>query len=109
MSRFQKHIFICNNQRKPDDARGCCASRGSLDLLDHAKGRVHDLGLKGKVRINKAGCLDACQHGPAMVIYPDDVWYSPKTAEDMEEILREHVQNDRVVDRLVIPFKKKSN
>ena len=97
MSRFQKHIFICNNQRKTDDPRGCCASRGSLDLLDYAKGRVQEMGLKGKVRINKAGCLDACQYGPALVVYPDDVWYSPQTQEDMEEILREHVQNDRIV------------
>lgn len=107
MSRFQKHIFICNNQRKPDDPRGCCSARGSLDILDYAKGRVRELGLKGKVRVNKAGCLDACEYGPSLVVYPDDVWYSPKTPEDMEEILQEHIQNDRIVERLVIPFKKK--
>ncbi|MFQ5451115.1 MAG: ferredoxin [Nitrospinaceae bacterium] len=106
MSRFQKHLFICNNQRKPDDPRGCCSGRGSLSLLDYAKGRVHEMGLKGKVRVNKAGCLDACQYGPSMVIYPDGVWYSPKTKEDMEEILHEHLQNNCVVDRLVIRFKK---
>lgn len=109
MSRFQKHLFICNNQRKSDDPRGCCSSRGSLDLLDYAKGRVKDLGLKGKVRINKAGCLDACEYGPSMVVYPDDIWYSPQTKEDMEEILQEHIQNDRLVERLVIPFKKKAD
>ncbi|NIQ02027.1 MAG: (2Fe-2S) ferredoxin domain-containing protein, partial [Nitrospinaceae bacterium] len=66
MSRFQKHVFICNNVRKKeDDPRGCCTARGSLDLLDYAKGRVHELGLKGKIRINKAGCLDACAYGPS--------------------------------------------
>ncbi len=107
MGRFQKHLFVCNNQRKEDDPRGCCASRGSLDLLDYLKKRVHDNGLKGKVRVNKAGCLDACAQGPTLVVYPDDVWYSPKTKEDMEEILTEHVQNDRIVERLVIEFKKK--
>lgn len=107
MPRFFKHLFICNNQRKDDDPRGCCSSRGSVDLLDYAKGRVHEIGLKGKVRVNKAGCLDACQHGPALVVYPDDVWYSPKSKEDMEEILTEHVQNNRIVERLVIPYKKK--
>jgi len=108
MSRFQKHIFICNNERKPDDPRGCCAGRGSLDLLDYAKNRVKEMGLKGKVRVNKAGCLDACEYGPALVVYPDDVWYAPRTKEDMEEILQKHVQNDHIVERLVIPFKKKT-
>jgi len=108
MARFQKHIFICNNEREIDDPRGCCVGRGSLDLLDYAKGRVKEMGLKGKVRVNKAGCLDACQYGPTLVVYPDDVWYSPKTREDLEEILQEHILNDRVVERLLIPFKNKS-
>ena len=107
MGRFQKHLFVCNNQRKEDDPRGCCASRGSLDLLDHLKRRIHECGLKGKVHVNKAGCLDACEYGPTLVVYPDDVWYSPKTKEDMQEILTEHVQNDRIVKRLVVDFKKK--
>ncbi len=106
MGRFQKHIFICINERKAGDKRGCCASRGSLELLDHIKGRVHELGLKGKVRVNKAGCLDSCAQGPTMVVYPDGVWYAPRTKEDMEEILTEHIQNDQLVNRLVIPFKK---
>ncbi len=107
MGRFLKHLFICINQRKEDDPRGCCALRGSPELLDYLKQRVHDSGLKGKVRVNKAGCLDACALGPTMVVYPDDVWYSPKTQEDMEEIFTEHVQNGRIVERLVIQFKKK--
>jgi (2Fe-2S) ferredoxin len=107
MGRFQKHLFVCNNQRKEDDPRGCCTACGSVELLDHLKKHVHESGLKGKVRVNKAGCLDACEHGPAMVVYPDDVWYSPKTKEDMEEILTEHIQNNRIVERLAIDFKKK--
>ena len=107
MSRFIKHIFVCNNQRQADDPRGCCSARGSVDLLDYLKKRVHESGLKGKVRVNKAGCLDACQYGPSLVIYPDDVWYSPQTQEDMEEILTEHVENNRIVESLLMPFNKK--
>ena len=107
MSRFIKHIFVCNNQRQADDPRGCCSARGSVDLLDYLKKRVHESGLKGKVRVNKAGCLDACQYGPSLVIYPDDVWYSPQTQEDMEEILTEHVENNRIVERLLMPFNRK--
>jgi (2Fe-2S) ferredoxin len=107
MSRFIKHIFICNNERSKDDARGCCTSRGAADLIDHAKKKIHEMGLKGKVRVNKAGCLDACQYGPAMVIYPEEVWYSPDSIADMDEILSEHITHDRVVERLKIDFTKK--
>jgi (2Fe-2S) ferredoxin len=107
MSRFRKHIFICNNERSADNPKGCCSRAGSPVLLDYIKKRVHDLGLKGIVRVNKAGCLDACKYGPSMVVYPDETWYAPRTTEDMEEILQEHVQNNRIVDRLVIQFEKK--
>lgn len=107
MPRFQKHLFICTNERAPDNPKGCCFLRGSADLVDYAKGRVHEMGLKGKVRVNKAGCLDACAQGPSMVVYPDDVWYAPRTNEDIEEILQEHILNNRPVERLFIPFKKK--
>jgi len=106
MPRFQKHIFICNNKRTEDDPRGSCSARGSEDLLDYAKERIHALGLKGKIRVNKAGCLDACAHGPTMVIYPDDTWYSPKTKEDIEEIITGHIRNNCITDKLVIKFKK---
>ena len=108
MGRFQKHIFICINERKADGARGCCHSRGSAELLDYMKGRFHELGLKSKIRVNKAGCLDACAQGPSMVVYPDDIWYAPKTKEDMEEIITEHILNNRPVTRLTLPFKPKA-
>ena len=108
MSRFQKHLFICNNKRTESDPRSSCSTRGSDELIDYAKERIHKLGLKGKVRVNKAGCLDACAHGPTMVIYPDDIWYSPKTKEDIEEIITSHVQNNRINVRLKIKFNKNS-
>ena len=98
---------MCNNVRSEDDPRGCCTARGSKDLIDHAKKRIKEMGLKGQVRVNKAGCLDACAYGPTVVIYPEDVWYTPRSREDMEEILNEHILNDRIVDRLVIQFNKK--
>ena len=106
MPRFQKHLFICNNKRTEDDPRSSCSLRGSNDLIDYAKERIYELGLKEKVRVNKAGCLDACAHGPTMVIYPDDIWYSPKTKEDIEEIITSHVQNNCISNRLLIEFNK---
>ncbi len=106
MSRFECHLFICINQRSDDDPRGCCGSRGSQGLLDYLKKRVHDAGLKGRVRVNKAGCLDACSEGPSMVVYPDQVWYCPRNEADMEAIFTEHIQQGRIVDRLVSPSAK---
>ena len=107
MSRFKKHIFFCVNERGADNPKGSCARVGALGLLDYAKMRSHEMGLKGIVRVNKAGCLDACARGPAIVVYPDGTWYAPESKEDVEEILQEHILNDRVVDRLVIRFKVK--
>jgi len=104
LSRFKKHIFICSNERKPNDPRGCCVEKGATEILDYARNRIHQMGLKGQVRVNKAGCLDACKYGPTMVIYPDDVWYSLKKKEDVEEILSQHVEKDEIVDRLRIRF-----
>ena len=109
MPRFQKHLFICNTKRSKDDPRGSCSERGSDDLLDYAKKRIHELGLKGEIRINKAGCLDACAHGPTMVVYPDDIWYSPKTKNDIEMILEDHIQSNRIVKKFVINFKKNND
>ena len=103
MPRFQKHLFICNNKRSKDDPRGSCSERGSDDILDYAKKRIHELGLKGIIRVNKAGCLDACAHGPVMVVYPDGVWYNKVTPEDVEEILDQHIGQGKKVDRLEMP------
>lgn len=107
MTRFEIHLFVCVNERSEEDPRGSCTSRGSAKLLDYIKKRVHDAGLKGRVRVNKAGCLDACAQGPAMVIYPEETWYTPETQEDMEEIFTEHIENGRVVQRLISQFPPK--
>ena len=107
MPRFRKHIFICNNKRSEDDPRGSCSEKNSGSLKKKKKKRIHELGLKGKIRVNKAGCLDACAYGPAMVVYPDDTWYSPKTKNDIEIILEKNIQSDKRAEELVIDFRKK--
>lgn len=102
MSYYQKHVFICTNQR--DGGRQCCANQGARELLDYAKQRIKDLQLngKGKVRINLAGCLDRCQEGPVLVVYPDAVWYRYASKRDIDEIIDMHVIEGHVVERLVI-------
>lgn len=102
MSYYRYHVFFCTNQR--DDGSACCQNHGAQALRDHAKARVKELGLNGAggVRINTAGCLDRCAAGPVMVVYPDAVWYSYVDAEDVDEIIEEHLHHGRVVERLRI-------
>ena len=104
MSHYQRHVFFCCNQRAADDPRGCCAAKGSVRVRDYAKEKVKALGLagKGKVRINQAGCLDRCEEGPVIVVYPEEVWYTYVDKDDIDEIIEEHLVNGRVVDRLRI-------
>ena len=102
MSHFSHHVFFCCNQREP--GANCCNNHGAQDLREYAKKKVKALGLSGagKVRINQAGCLDRCDEGPAMVIYPEEVWYHYESEADIDEIIAEHLQNGRVVERLRI-------
>src|ERR1700761_2182943 len=98
-SFFKHHIFCCQNVREPGHPRGCCADKGSVELRDYMKDKCKQLGLK-KVRVNTAGCLDRCELGPVMVIYPEGAWYGYKTREDIDEILESHLQGGRPVERL---------
>lgn len=103
MARFQRHVFVCINDRGPDHPRGCCAAKGAADVAAALKRGVHARGLKRVVRANKAGCLDQCARGVTLVVYPEGVWYGGVTAEDVDEIIDEHLVGGRVVERLVIP------
>jgi (2Fe-2S) ferredoxin len=102
MSYYQRHVFFCCNQR--DGSRESCNPKGASELRDYAKSRVKELGMagEGKVRINQAGCLDRCEQGPIMVIYPEAIWYTYVDRADIDEILDEHVVHGRVVERLKI-------
>jgi (2Fe-2S) ferredoxin len=102
MNHFKHHVFFCCNQREPGS--NCCNNHGAQDLRDYAKNKVKALGLagEGKVRINQAGCLDRCDKGPVLVVYPEAVWYTYIDREDIDEIVTEHLQHGRVVERLKI-------
>lgn len=102
MSHFKYHVFFCCNQRETGEA--CCNTHGASDMQTYAKERISQLKMKGegKVRINKAGCMDRCDLGPVMVVYPEAVWYTYIDKEDVEEIIQEHLINGRIVERLKI-------
>ena len=102
MKRFEKHIFICENKRPDGHPRGCCADRGSTELKAIFKSRLKELGLNANVRANSSGCLDACEFGASVVVYPEQIWYGGVTKDDIEEIIQSHIINNQPVERLKI-------
>ena len=102
MSYYSHHVFFCCNQRQ--NGERCCNDNGASEVRDYAKKKVKELGLsgEGKVRVNMAGCLDRCDEGPVLVVYPNETWYTYVDKTDIDEIISEHLQGGRVVERLKI-------
>ena len=72
-------------------------------IRERFKKELHERGLKGRMRANAAGCLDQCEHGCTVVVYPEQVWYGKVTVEDVPEIIEKHLMGGVPVARLVIP------
>jgi (2Fe-2S) ferredoxin len=101
MPMFERHVFVCENVREKGHPRGSCGEKGGEQIRELFKKSLEKRGLKGRMRANKAGCLDQCEIGPTVVVYPDGVWYGlVRTAEDVEEIVEQHLLHGRVVERL---------
>ncbi len=98
---YDTHVFCCINERPPKHRRGCCSGKGSRQLCDYMCRKAMALGLR-RVRVNHAGCLNRCELGPTMVIYPEGVWYSYRSEADIDEILRRHVIGGGRVERLLL-------
>lgn len=99
---YQYHVFFCLNKRL--DGEPCCQDKGAEVAFDHMKSRIKKMGLNGagKVRINRAGCLNRCSEGPLLVVYPQEVWYTFIDNEDIDEIIESHLGNGKVVTRLLL-------
>ncbi|MDO9406138.1 MAG: (2Fe-2S) ferredoxin domain-containing protein [Polaromonas sp.] len=102
-SYYERHIFFCLNQRSGGE--DSCANHRAQEGFDRCKSQVKKAGLAGvgKVRVNKAGCLDRCAGGPIAVVYPEAVWYTYVDQDDIDEIVESHLKNGQVVERLVTP------
>lgn len=100
---YGRHIFFCLNERK--NGENCCAQHRAHEGFDRCKARVKAAGLAGpgKVRVNKAGCLDRCAGGPVAVVYPEAVWYTFVDGDDIDEIVDSHLAQGRIVERLLLP------
>lgn len=102
MACYRYHVFFCTNLRT--DGSDCCQRFDAQGMRAYAKQRSKQLGIAGRdgVRINTAGCLDRCQEGPVLVVYPEGVWYTYIDPSDVDEIIEEHLVNGRIVERLRI-------
>jgi (2Fe-2S) ferredoxin len=102
---YEKHIFICVNQRAEGERVSCGEVKG-MELVNAFKEGIKKRGLKTKVRAQKTGCLDICEWGPNVVVYPEGIFYGKVQLGDVEEILEKHVVNNRPVERLILKFSK---
>jgi (2Fe-2S) ferredoxin len=103
MSHYDKHVFFCVNQREAGE--DCCANFAAQKMRDYVKDKVKALKLDqdgNRIRINSAGCLGRCEDGPVLVVYPEGIWYTFVDESDLDEIIEEHLQKGRTVERLKI-------
>ena len=98
MEPFRFHVFVCD-QQKPEGVP-CCAGRGAGQVLEALRREVNARGLEDEVQVTTCGSLGLCEHGPNLVVYPEGIWYSGVTPEDVPEIVRSHFQKDTPVERL---------
>ena len=103
--KLKAHIFICTHERPAGNPRGCCKDKNSVQLVQGFKEELAKRGLLGQVRAQQAGCLDACEFGASMVVYPENVWYGGVRQEDIAEIIEDHIVGGKPLERLRIPGK----
>jgi (2Fe-2S) ferredoxin len=103
MSHYLHHVFFCTNLREGE--RQSCQQCDAQAARDYVKKRCKELGISGAggVRINTSGCLDRCELGPVIVVYPDETWYTYVDREDLDEIIEQHLRQGRKVARLMLP------
>lgn len=103
MPFFQRHVFVCTNERAADHPRGSCKLKGSPEVRDALKAELKKRGISKIIRANNAGCLDQCEQGITLVVYPEQVWYGHVTLADVQEIVEKHLIGGEIVTRLLLP------
>lgn len=98
---YKRHLFLCHQQRPPQHPKGSCVGSGAQPLWEHLTNRLEAHG-DPQIGRTVTGCLGFCSAGPIMVIYPEAIWYAPRTKEDVDEIFETHVVGGNLVERLVI-------
>lgn len=104
--KYQKHLFICTNQRA-EGARASCGEAHGLELVKEFKRLIKEKGLNTEMRAQRSGCLDICDFGPTVVVYPEGVWYVNVQISDVAEIVESHLENHIPVQRLLLKIERK--
>jgi (2Fe-2S) ferredoxin len=102
MSRHQHHVFVCVHRRDGHDPRGDCTDKGGEALVEQLQAEHRKRGWKGTVRINRSGCLGACRMGPTVVVYPEGLWYSPRSEAEVGAVC-DAIERGEIVSELEIP------
>ena len=87
---YRRVIYICTNIRE-EEGRPACAKRGSEAICERFKEEVKQRGLKGKIRAMKSGCMDLCEQGPNVMVFPDGAWYSGVTLDDVPALVEKYL------------------
>ncbi len=103
---YRSHIFVCMNERRAGHPRGCCMERGGAAIRARFKELLASHGLKGEVRANAAGCLDYCEHGPTVVVYPEGTWYGGISVADVDTIFERHILGGQPVRALELELEQ---
>jgi len=98
--KYDKHIFVCANQKA--EGKKCCGESFGLEAVQHLRAKIKEANLSVNIRAQKAGCLDYCQQGPALVIYPEGVFYGNLKIEDLDKIVEIHLGQGKIVEELLI-------
>lgn len=102
MKKPEKHIFVCTSSRMTGQQKGYCQSKDGVEIVRTFIEEIEERGLGDKVMVSNTGCFSICAKGPIVLVYPDNVWYGSVTPGDVEEIMDEHIEGGKVVERLVI-------
>ncbi len=101
---FRHHAFCCFQQRPAGHPRGSCTASGATPLWERLSSKIQSAELASVAMVG-TGCLGFCGAGPLMVVYPEGVWYQPKSLGDIDEIVESHFIGGRPVERLIVVLK----
>jgi (2Fe-2S) ferredoxin len=100
--KYEKHIFVCANQKA--EGKKCCGEAFGMEAVQHLRSRIKEANLQVEIRAQKAGCLDVCQHGPALVIYPEGTFYGSLTMGNLDQIFDSHILKGEKIESLELKF-----